>query len=415
MDFIKQIVPIAIIMLMGITSPALAQDVRSAEQEKSEQLVRDFYAQLSNFLKEDEEAILEKYRNELESQVENKLMNDLDRGSEYLTIQQYLDKIEQLRSIGVDTLELEKDAVKAGNSKVGEQGAYCEVVVARRLAVEDPQFQKRYLKIVVLHEQRSILSSMLISKEAFEAFFKEPAFQINHLPEMVPLKGGECLIGCTDKQVKHCEEDEDRRLVTLSPFEIGKYEVTNEEYCEFLNDPEVREWEGFPWISIRASRIDNVQGRFTPMPQGERFPVTAVSYHGAESYAFWLAERTGEAFRLPSEEEWEFAARSEGNDDLIYAGSDQYADVAHCRDSKGRIFNRSVIQVGQKAPNSLGVFDMSGNVWEWVSGTDGEEATLRGGGWKEVPENCRVSNKGYAPKSFRRDYNGFRVAKSVKP
>ena len=203
--------------------------------------------------------------------------------------------------------------------------------------------------------------------------------------------------------------------VMISTFAIGKFEVTFEEYDKFAI------WTG------RPLPYDGEWGR------GGR-PVINVSWDDAVSYAQWLSEETGKRYRLPTEAEWEYAARSRGKN-VIWAGTsdkEQLAEYAVYSTSYG---NRTeTILIGSKKPNELGLFDMSGNVWEWIEdcwhedyegapddGTAWLKASegdctrrgLRGGSWVNTPGNLRLTYRGWGIRSGRYGGGGFRLAQDV--
>lgn len=153
-------------------------------------------------------------------------------------------------------------------------------------------------------------------------------------------------------------------------------------------------------------------------------PITNVSWQDAVGYTDWLANKTGKHYRLPTEAEWEYAARG-GNQSKgsLYAGSNSLDSVGWYRDnSPGKPY-----LVAQKGPNELGIYDMSGNVWEWCSdwyGADyyanspkdnprgpasGTYRVLRGGSWFNTPDYCQVAFRYYYDPSDHNDYTGFRV------
>jgi hypothetical protein len=188
--------------------------------------------------------------------------------------------------------------------------------------------------------------------------------------------------------------------VSIKPFAIGKFEVTFEEYDRFaieMNQP-------FPG--------DQTWGR-------GRHPVINVSWDDAKAYTQWLSKRTGKSYRLPTEIEWEYAARS-GGQDQIWAGTsdntqlEQYA--VYMENSQTR-----TAPVGEKKPNGLGLYDMSGNVLEWVQDCAGKRTkeeecrvrAIRGGSWSNGPQNLRASHPRGLDAGYVGTDQGFRLAQDV--
>ncbi len=183
------------------------------------------------------------------------------------------------------------------------------------------------------------------------------------IPEMVFVKGGTFTMGCLEKRDGQCEDDETpAHEVRLDDFYIGKYEVTNEEYAAFLNAKGNQEEGGTTWIYLKRSSIEQIEGQFQPKQGQEKHPVMEVSWYGAQAYAQWLSESTGNPYRLPTEAEWEYAARGGSrSQNYRFAGSNDLDEVAWYSDNAGSRTH----PIGGKRNNELGIYDMSGNVWEW--------------------------------------------------
>ncbi len=175
-------------------------------------------------------------------------------------------------------------------------------------------------------------------------------------PEMVLVPAGEFLMGSNprrDRDAERCEQPQ--HSFYLPDYYIAKTPVTNAQYMHFVQaifrQPE--HWE-----------------RGKP-PQGEEdHPVVRVSWHDAVDYCKWLTETTGKAYRLPTEAEWEKAAR--GTDGRIYPWGDKAPDESRCNLSKG-----GTSPVGEHSPpgdSPYGCVDMAGNVWEWTLSAWGSEA-----------------------------------------
>ena len=156
--------------------------------------------------------------------------------------------------------------------------------------------------------------------------------------------------------------------------------------------------------------------------KGPKRPVENVSWKDCDDFIKELNRLTGQNFRLPTEAEWEYAARGGKNKDSYkYSGRRDIADVAWYRE----ISSSKTHDVGQKSPNSLGLYDMSGNVWEWCydlygdypsghqsnpKGPDsGSRRVIRGGSWNDSARQCRVSYRYGSTPSYRSSSVGFRL------
>jgi formylglycine-generating enzyme required for sulfatase activity len=223
------------------------------------------------------------------------------------------------------------------------------------------------------------------------------------LDDMVYIEGGTFYMGCTQQNPGECSEDEAPvHPVTLSTFSIGRFEVTQAQ-----------------WVAIMGSNPSN----FNTCPN---CPVEQVNWYDCQNFITKLSTITGERYGLPTEAQWEYAARGGPKQERFkYAGGDSSNDVAWHNGNS----NSESHPVGGKSKNAGGLFDMSGNVWEWCSdwangkyyknspqknpkGPDnGSSRVLRGGSWISNSEVCRVSSRfSYAPGN--RNINiGFRVTR----
>ena len=270
-------------------------------------------------------------------------------------------------------------------------------------------------------------------------------------PEMVTIPGGCYQMGSPESEEGR-DDDERQHRVCVDDFQIGRYEVTVAEYRRFVESTGYKteaerhvEWEGC-WASGAGDYTwkwhAGVSWR-NPNPNHahqETHPVSCVSWNDAQAYLEWLSKETGLAYRLPTEAEWEYAARA-GTTRARYWGEDadeacRYANVgdktkgpdniswdeAHnCQDEY--FF---VAPVGRYQANPWQLYDMLGNVWEWTcssyeSGYDGTEGrclgknnannsallVLRGGSWTHRPRGVRSANRGWNAPSFRDTALGF--------
>ena len=221
------------------------------------------------------------------------------------------------------------------------------------------------------------------------------------IANMVYVQGGTFMMSATSEQGSDAESDEKpAHRVTLSGFYIGKYEVTQ------------REWRAVMGSNPSYYKEDNG-------------PVTDVSWNICQEFLRRLNSLTGKNFRLPTEAEWEYAARG-GNRSrgYKYSGSDNLGEVAWYDGNSGG----GIRDVGTKRPNELGIYDMSGNVWEWCQDWYGSYSNLsqtnptgpssgsyrvnRGGGWDDDAWFCRSSDRGINLPDHSDDILGLRLALS---
>ncbi len=153
-------------------------------------------------------------------------------------------------------------------------------------------------------------------------------------------------------------------------------------------------------------------------------PVTNVNYYEVQEFLRRIDSITGMKFRLPTEEEWEYAARGgKYSKGYIYSGSNEVDRVAWHNGNTSRLK-----KVKKRSANELGIYDMSGNVWEWCSskyrffdkernatlGKDGEMYCIRGGGWQLPKTSCRVSWRGKRLPDLKNSFGGFRLCLDAK-
>lgn len=224
-------------------------------------------------------------------------------------------------------------------------------------------------------------------------------------PEMVYVEGGLLNMGSPDYPAT-----KPLRNVRLSPFWIGKFPVTMELFDLFCAE----------------------KGLVPPGDQGwgrGRRPAIRVNWHEAQAYCQWLSQITGNTYRLPSEAEWEFAARGGTiSQNYRFAGSDNLDKAGwHSGNSGGKTH-----PVGEKAGNELGLYDMSGNVWEWCAdhwhddyknapadnnawAKEGNHKmrVLRGGSWNVIDFYCRSVYRYRGLPDHRYDAYGFRIVREI--
>ena len=240
--------------------------------------------------------------------------------------------------------------------------------------------------------------------------------------EMVKVEGGTFTMGATAEQGSDYDSDElPTHQVTLSDYYIGKYEVT-QQLWEYVMSYSGTCADGSS-MSAYASDVWLGSDPSSSYGVGDYYPAYYVSYYDiVDIFLPRLNKITGRTYRLPTEAEWEFAARGgKQSKGYKYSGSDNIGVVAWYTGNSGG----KTHQVGTKEPNELGIYDMSGNVWEWCGDwygsysssaqtnptgpSSGSRRVLRGGSWYYSARRCRVSFRGNFIPSYRYYYNGFRV------
>lgn len=245
------------------------------------------------------------------------------------------------------------------------------------------------------------------------------------IPQTVFVKGGSFQMGSNDGRAN----EQPIHTVTIKDFNIGKYEVTVKEYlafCEATNS-NYPEWlEVGNKYHVETGTDGYYKNKGYSRTGSDNLPIVGVSWNNAKAYCKWLSETTGQTYRLPTEAEWEYAARG-GNQSngYKYSGSNNIDEVAWYNDNSGS----KTHPVGTKKANELGIYDMSGNVWEWCEDkwhdnyqnapTDGSAwlqngdntRVLRGGSWGSLNNYCRVASRNDFNPSNRSYSGGFRVVR----
>lgn len=185
---------------------------------------------------------------------------------------------------------------------------------------------------------------------------------------MVPIPGGTFTLGSPPGETGRSDDEGPQRRVTIHPFWMGEYEVTWDEYDVFAFSRDI--WQGDPMEEPQNDRRADAVTRPTPPYLDPTFgfgrdghPAINMTHHAAMEYTRWLSAKTGKDYRLPTEAEWEYACRA-GAETPFYFGSDakQLGDYAWYLDNS----NARPHAIGKKKPNAWGLYDILGNVAEWV-------------------------------------------------
>lgn len=236
-------------------------------------------------------------------------------------------------------------------------------------------------------------------------------------PEMVVIPGGSFVMGSSAGErgrfAKHIKNESPQHRVTVPRFAMGRYEVTFAE-----------------WDACVAAGGCGRQASDAGWGRGRR-PVVNVSWDDAKQYVGWLSRETGKRYRLPSEAEWEYAARA-GTRTKYWWGDAIGRNKANCRGCGSQWDSKKTAPVGSFRPNPFGLYDVHGNVYEWVedcwhenyagapadsrpwtSGGNCGKRVLRGGYWSTIRLNLRSASRFRSASGIWIKFFGFRVARTL--
>lgn len=255
-------------------------------------------------------------------------------------------------------------------------------------------------------------------------------------PEMVRLSGGTVQLGSPKSEVGRFD-DEDQREAKIAPFAMAKTTVTKAQWAAFVADT----GRSTPDEPCAYAPADKPSWKDPGFPQGDDHPVVCVSWLDAQDYASWLSKKTGHHYRLPTDDEWEYAARGGTMTAFPWGASASHAFANYGRDeccgplAKGVDKWEYTSPVGSFPANPFGLLDMHGNVFQWVETCadtfeqlplpkDAKGCTYRyarGGVYADRPEVMRSAAKNLAPppgdkmtiENYRSAGFGFRVARDI--
>jgi formylglycine-generating enzyme required for sulfatase activity len=235
--------------------------------------------------------------------------------------------------------------------------------------------------------------------------------------EMLTIAGGTFMMGSPNYELKQSDDEKPEHRVTVSPFYMGKFAVTQSQ------------WRAVAALAKVKTELDPDPAHF----KGAKCPVEQVSWYEAVEFCDRLSQKTGRQYRLPSEAEWEYACRA-GTQTPFYVGetiipalANYDGNYSYGAGSQG-VARGHTTEVGTFSPNELGLYDMHGNVWEWcldhwhenyqgapangtdwATGGDSDKRLTRGGSWFVKPWHCRSAYRSYnAPDNQNKNF-GFRV------
>jgi formylglycine-generating enzyme required for sulfatase activity len=266
-------------------------------------------------------------------------------------------------------------------------------------------------------------------------------------PEMVVIPSGAFLMGSTKGEGDGDEVGPDGKplkVTIAAPYALGRFIVTVADYLHCAADrgcaPPAWQEPGSPYNIVTGD--DPHFRRLGSALTDARHPIVGVGWRDAEDYVRWLNKTlglpAGRGYRLPSEAEWERAARG-GSDGLKYFWGNEFnASSANASGERGADHWQYTSPVGSFPANPYGLYDMHGNAWQWVADCyhpsyaampeavrrtgmpwtsacdDAGRRVLRGGSWIDNPRVLRAADRGGSPPEIRYSYVGFRVARSLE-
>ena len=266
---------------------------------------------------------------------------------------------------------------------------------------------EEYTKQITVNRQNRTCSISLVKKKGMNETIKVGDVEF----VMVHVEGGTFTMGATSEQGSDALSwEEPAHQVALSSYYIGQTEVTQA-----------------LWTAVMGETVSQIATRngWSTYGVGDNYPMYYVSWDDCQEFVRKLNQLTGKNFRLPTEAEWEYAARGGSKSrGYKYSGSNTLGSVAWYADNSGKAAH----PVGTKSSNELGLYDMSGNVWEWCQDWYGDYSSspqtnpkgsnsglyrvIRGGSWGFNARYCRVSYRDINTPSFRGDSLGLRLVLS---
>jgi formylglycine-generating enzyme required for sulfatase activity len=304
-------------------------------------------------------------------------------------------------------------------------------------ALRDFQPSKRDDEVVTLARDKlyKLIDSNASLEERFEA--GEIVGILGDLrikaDNMVLVKGGKFTRGSSEDDADAYDDEKQQRKIYLKNFMIGKYPVTDEEFKEFIDDGgygKARKdmWSEEGWLWREENKISEPEYWHDRKWNAPNFPVVGISRFEAEAYANWLSKRTGHQYRLPTEAEWEKAAR--GTKGFKYPWGEDF-DKNLCNSFESGLNRTSPIGIYPKGKSPYDCFDIAGNVGEWCSDwyndnyyanspdrnpkgpSDGADRVLRGGSWYHYARHSRSAFRSHDDPRYRADRLGFRILQEL--
>jgi formylglycine-generating enzyme required for sulfatase activity len=274
-------------------------------------------------------------------------------------------------------------------------------------------FLPRLLPIILVGVAASAVSAL--SPDAERALKPGDKFkECTDCPEMIVVPAGNFTIGSPETEKDRGDNEGPQHGVTIArPFAVSKFDVT------------FADWDACVSVGGCPQVSDGGMGR-------DMKPVINVTWDDAQQYVAWLSKMTGQPYRLLTEAEWEYAARA-GTTTAYYWGDEIGTGNANCPGCGSKWDNQQTSPVGSFKPNMFGLYDMAGNVWQWVQDcyhdnydgapADGSAWTsgdcsgrvVRGGSWINFPLYRRTASRSRFTTDIRYGNLGFRVGRTLIP
>jgi len=265
-------------------------------------------------------------------------------------------------------------------------------------------------------------------------------------PLMVTIPAGDFGMGSPDSESGRSHDEGPLHRVNIVAFALGKTEITRGQFAAFANATKYR--TGDTCWTLEKGSIAERKGDWRTLRYGqeENHPIGCINWDDAQAYAKWLSRKTGKNYRLPTEAEWEYAARGNTSSARYWGDNPDdacgYANVAD-QTVRAQIHGASswstfnctdgfayTARAGSFKANAFGLFDMLGNAWEWTEDSyhdsykdaptdgsawpgDGAKRVLRGGSWNSGPRDVRAATRNSYKPELRFSFFGFRLARTL--
>lgn len=296
---------------------------------------------------------------------------------------------------------------------VGNRETFLDQI--RTALVSEPSLPTFSFEVITVNDRGEVIDR----RPGQASYYREELAEGVFL-DMVSIPGGTFWMGAADGELEARDNEKPRHQVTIEPFFMGKFAVTQAQWRE-------------------VAQLPKINRDLKPDPsnfKGNNRPVEQVSWNDAIEFCDRLNRKTGQFYRLPSEAEWEYACRA-GTTTPFHFGETITPEIANYNgdyiyaNAPKRIYPKQTIEVGTFPPNAFGLYDMHGNVWEWCADpwhdsytdapTDGRvwemdnenfSRILRGGSWYHFPRYCRAAIRDRVRRDGSGDGGGVRLALS---